>query len=282
MINRATKVQTSNLTVHYPNSEKPALDSVTMTVLQSSFYTILGPNGSGKSSLLKAIMGLVKPKTGNVSINGLSLSHWTQPALAKEVAVVPQSETFAFPLTVRELVAMGRYPYLHSFQSETIVDQKAISASLKDCDIGHLVNRQLSTLSGGELQRVRIARSLAQEPEVLILDEPTANLDVRYEMSIFNLLKTLTIEGMTIILITHHLNLASEFSDHLLLLNQGKVVATGTPKEVLSESKLRDAYEWPIEVTTNPAIGGPQIRPLTTVPKVPHREPGNSQTDSQE
>ncbi len=282
MKNRSAVIQTSNLTVCYPHAPAPALNGVTMTVTKSSFQAILGPNGSGKSSLLKTLMGLVKPSAGEICINGLSLSSWKQPALAKIVAVVPQSETFAFPLTVRELVATGRYPYLHSFQAETTNDKKAISVALQHCNIEHLTNRQLSSLSGGELQRVRVARSLAQEPEILILDEPTANLDIRYEMAIFNLLKDLTAKGMTVVLITHQLNLASEFSDHILLLHQGRVIAEGIPQEVLVESALGNVYDWPIEVLNNSVTGTPQIRPLSNFPRFPHKVSDNFGTDSQE
>ena len=259
-------IQISNLTVYYPGSNKPVLDGLQMKVRESSFYSILGPNGSGKSSLLKTIMGLIKPRTGTVLINGLSISSWTRSALAQEIAVVPQSETFAFPLVVRELVATGRYPYLNAFQTETAADKKAISTALKYCDIEQLKGRPISTLSGGELQRVRIARSLAQEPRILILDEPTSNLDIRYEMEIFTLLKGLTKQGTTVLLITHHLNLASEFSDHILLLRQGQVVADGTPQEVLNESTLSSVYQWPVAVEENPETKAPQVRPLPKIP----------------
>lgn len=263
MKNTIFPIQVSNLTVQYHGSRKLALEGVRMTVHESSFHTILGPNGSGKSSLLKTIMGLIKPRTGTVLINGLPISSWTRSALAKKVAVVPQSETFAFPLTVRELVATGRYPYLNAFQTETIVDQRAISTALQHCDIEHLISRPISTLSGGELQRVRIARSLAQEPRILILDEPTANLDIRYEMAIFTLLKSLTKQRMTVVLVTHHLNLASVFSDHILLLHQGQVAADGTPQEVLNESTLSSVYQWPVAVEESPETKAPQIRPLS-------------------
>ena len=280
MKDRMQAIQVSNLTVCYPNFDKPVLAGITMSVSQSSFQTILGPNGSGKSSLLKTIMGLVEPSEGTVHINGLPTTSWTRRALAKEVAVVPQSETFAFPVTVRELVATGRYPYQGSFQTETTTDQEAISTALQHCDIEHLADRQLSTLSGGEIQRARIARSLAQEPKILILDEPTANLDIRYEMAIFNLLKTLTKEGMTVLLITHHLNLAAEFSDNIVLLRHGQVAAEGTPSQVLCESTLGSVYEWPISVETNSDLETPQIRPLSRIPEVPHKASDSSQTGS--
>ncbi|HIF38606.1 MAG TPA: ABC transporter ATP-binding protein [Gemmatimonadetes bacterium] len=282
MKNTMSPIQVSNLTVRYHGTRKPVLEGVQMTVHKSSFHTILGPNGSGKSSLLKTIMGLIKPSSGTVLINGLPISSWTRSELAKKVAVVPQSETFAFPLTVRELVATGRYPYLNAFQAETTVDQRAISTALKYCDIEHLLNRPISALSGGELQRVRIARSLAQEPSILILDEPTANLDIRYEMAIFTLLKALTKREMTVVMITHHLNLASEFSDHILLLRQGQVAADGTPQEVLSESILGSVYQWPIAVEGNPETKAPQVRPLSRMPEAHYKAFDNSQTDSNE
>ena len=257
-------LEATELTVHYPNAPEPALDSVTMVVPRGAFYAVLGPNGSGKSTLLRALLGIVSHVTGRAHVSGWPISNWDRRALAREAGVVTQSESLAFPITVRELVAMGRYPYLGALQSETPTDREAISEAMRMCDIEPLAHRFLSTLSGGEIQRTRVARALAQQPKILVLDEPTASLDVRHEMEILELLRASADRGMTIFLITHHLDLAARFADRLLLLDRGKVAAEGEPRDVLQEETLRRVYGWPISVSDDPATGVPHITPLST------------------
>ena len=253
----------TELRVHYPNAPAPALDSVSMTVPRGSFYAVLGPNGSGKSPLLRALLGMVPHQAGQTQVFGRPVSDWDRRALAQEAGVVTQSESVAFPITVRELVAMGRYPYLGALQSETPTDKEAISEAMRMCDVDNLAQRYLSTLSGGEVQRTRVARALAQEPNVLLLDEPTASLDVRHEMEILELLRASAAAGMTVFLITHHLDLAARFADRLLLLDRGRVAAEGEPEEVLREETLKRVYEWPISVSNDPATGVPRVTPLS-------------------
>jgi iron complex transport system ATP-binding protein len=158
---------------------------------------------------------------------------------------------------------MGRYPHLGPLQSETATDKKAISDAMRMCDIQNLAQRFLSTLSGGEIQRTRVARALAQEPNMLLLDEPTASLDIRHEMEILELLRASANRGMTIFLITHHLDLAARFADVILLLDRGRVAAEGAPQEVLREDTLERVYEWPISVSEDPATGLPHVTPLS-------------------
>ncbi len=268
-------LEATGLTVHYPNASVPALDSVSMIVPRGAFYALLGPNGSGKSTLLRALLGMVSRAGGQVHVSGRLTSDWDRRALAREVGVVTQSESVAFPITVRELVAMGRYPHLGPLQSETPTDRDAVSAAMRMCDIEQLGRRFLSTLSGGEIQRARVARALAQEPNVLVLDEPTASLDVRHEMEILELLRSSADRGMTIFLITHHLDLAARFADRMLLLDRGRVAAEGEPREVLREETLRRVYEWPISVRDDPATGLPRVTPLST-PGVSSRRPAQA------
>ncbi len=263
--NGSAALGATELKVHYLNSATPALDSVSMTVPRGSFYAVLGPNGSGKSTLLRALLGMVPHAAGQAHVFGRPVSDWDRRALAREAGVVTQSESLAFPITVRELVAMGRYPYLGALQSETTTDKEAISQAMRMCDVENLAQRFLSTLSGGEVQRTRVARALAQEPNVLLLDEPTASLDVRHEMEILELLRASADRGMTVFLITHHLDLAARFADRLLLLDRGRVAAEGEPREVLQEETLQRVYEWPISVSDDPATGLPRVTPLSTV-----------------
>ena len=263
MTKELTALEAINLTVCYPKDSRPALNKISMIVPRGAFYTVLGPNGSGKSTLLRTLMGMSSPMTGEALISGRRVSDWDRRALAREVGVVPQVESVAFPITVRDLVGMGRYPYLGPLQPETPEDHEAVLKSMERCHISDLEHRFISTLSGGELQRVRIARALAQEPEVLVLDEPTTSLDIRHEMEILELLRSSADQGMTIFLITHNLDLVSRFSDHILLLDDGCVVAEGRPDEVLQESILQQVYQWPVTVKNDPATGVLRITPMS-------------------
>ena len=256
-------LEATDLTVHYPHAPAPALDSVTLLVPRGTFYAVLGPNGSGKSTLLRALLGMVPHAAGHAHVSGRLVSDWDRRALAREAGVVTQSESVAFPMTVRELVAMGRYPYLGALQSETPSDREAISEAMRMCDIENLAQRFLSTLSGGEIQLTRVARALAQEPNLLVLDEPTASLDVRHEMEILELLRASADRGMTIFLITHRLDLAARYADRMLLLDRGKVAAEGEPREVLQEETLQRVYGWPISVSDDPVTGVPRVTPLS-------------------
>jgi len=255
-----------DLRVHYPGADRPALDDVTMEVPEGSLYAVLGPNGSGKSTLMRGLMGLIPPASGSASLEGKPISSWDRRTLARTVGAVPQNETIAFPLKVRELVAMGRYPHLGPLSPERATDREAVERALERCDAAKLGDRDIGTLSGGEIQRVRIARALAQEPRVLALDEPTASLDVRHEMAILELLKRSVAQGITVLLITHHLDLAGRFANRLLLLADGHVAAEGSPSEVLRADTLSDVYGWPVAVRPDPITGSPRVTPLDGPP----------------
>lgn len=256
------KFETRNVVARYRRSAPPALNGVTMSVPDGCFYTVLGPNGSGKSTLLRALVGSLAIESGSVSIDGRPRASWTRKALAREVGVVTQTESPTFPISVRELVAMGRYPRLGAFRTEGPDDRVAIERALTECDALDLADRDVGTLSGGEFQRVRIARALAQEPRALILDEPTASLDLAHEMAILRLLRHSTAGGLTVVLITHHIDVAARFADRLLLLERGAVAAEGTVEEVVRESVLERVYGWRVAVRTNPLTGQPSVTPL--------------------
>jgi len=251
-----------DLAVRYGRARLRALDGVTMRVPEGALYAVLGPNGSGKSTLMRALMGVVRPERGEVRIGGKPTHSWTRRALAQAVGAVPQAEHLTFPLTVRDFVGMGRYPHLGPLRPEGEEDRVAIREAMHRCDVAALVDRDVTTLSGGELQRVRIARALAQEPSGLVLDEPTASLDIRHEMTIFRLLRDSADRGMTVLLITHHINLAARFADRFLLLSGGRVAAEGRADDVFTEEILESVYRWPVAVRTDPLSGAPQVTPL--------------------
>jgi iron complex transport system ATP-binding protein len=258
----------------YPDAPRPALEGVTFSVPRGALYGILGPNGSGKSTLLRLLLGTLPPASGEVRYEGRELGGWGRRELAREVGVVPQGEEAVFPLSVRELVAMGRYPHLGAWKREGALDREAIEDALLRCDVAHLSERPLATLSGGERQRARIARALAQRPRTLVLDEPTAALDVKHEMAIFELLASLARHGgVSVVVVTHNLNLAARYADRLLLLDRGRVAAEGAPECVLEQERLEAVYGWPVAVTTHPGpgpdAGAPQVVPLARRAEAP-------------
>ncbi len=263
------RVTAEGLVVRYPGSSRPALDGVGMEVPTGSLYAVLGPNGSGKSTLMKALLGSVPVAAGRALLDGRPTGSWTRKERARSVGVVPQGETIAFPLTVREMVAMGRYPYLGALGVERNHDRAAVARALEQCDVAELADRDVTTLSGGEFQRVLIARALAQEPRALVLDEPTASLDIRHEMAILELLRASVDRGMTVVLVTHGLDLAGRFADRMLLLSEGRVAAEGTPADVLRSDVLESVYRWPVDVTVDPDTGVTRVTPLRSDPR-PH------------
>ena len=211
---------------------------------------VVGPNGSGKTTLVRALLGLVPLSSGSVLVDGRPVGAWPRSALAQVVGVVGQQEEAVFPLKVAETVMLGRYARLGPLVSPRAADRNAVRSALERCDIVELAERSTDSLSGGEWKRVRIARALAQEPRALVLDEPTASLDVRHEMELFELIRQLVDGGLAGLVITHHLNLAARFADRIILLDRGAVVAEGIPGEVMNADTLSRVFEWPVAVTT--------------------------------
>jgi len=249
------------LTVRYPGAESPALADVDLDVLCGELVALTGPNGSGKTTLVRAILGLVKPAHGDALVDGRSARAWDRRELARAVGVVTQREEVLFPLRVREMVMMGRYAHLGALGAEREVDRVAVHDALARCDVADLADRRVDTLSGGEWQRVRVARALAQEPRALVLDEPTASLDVRHEMEIFELVRKLATSGLAALVVTHQLNLASRYAERVLLLDQGRVAALGPPLEVLTREIVSGTFRWPTTVALG-HDGAPQVTPL--------------------
>jgi len=256
------RIEAEEIVVRYPGRQSPALDGVSIELPAGSMYAVLGPNGSGKSTLMRALLGVCRVESGRTTVDGRPTDEWGRTELARAVGAVPQTESVAFPLTVREMVAMGRYPHLGPLAAETGRDRAAVERALSSCDVTDLANRDVTTLSGGEFQRVRIARAFAQEPRALVLDEPTASLDIRHQMAILELLRASADEGMTVLLITHGLDLVAQFADHMLLLAEGRVAAHGTPEEVIREDVLSDVYRWPVSVHHDSGTGALRVTPL--------------------
>jgi iron complex transport system ATP-binding protein len=227
-----------DLRFRYEGAERSALDGVSLEVNASDLYAVIGPNGSGKSTLLKLLLGTLHPTSGSVGYSGRRVEEWSRRALAQRIGVVPQGEESVFPITVREMVGMGRYPHLGLLGRPGPEDREAIEEALQRCDT------------------------------TLVLDEPTVSLDIRHEMQIFELLAELADEdGVTVVLVTHHLNLAARYAKRLLLLDRGIPAAEGPAAQVLTKETIERVYEWSVVVSAHPGPGGdegaPQIIPLS-------------------
>ncbi len=250
----------------YDGADRAALQDVDLRVSRGGFHAIIGPNGCGKTTLLRLLLGTLDPDGGSVDYDGRPVREWDRRELARRVGVVPQNEELVFPLSTRELVAMGRYPHLGALRGESARDRAAVREAMATCDIVELADRPFGTLSGGERQRARVARALAQKPDTLVLDEPTASLDISHEMGIFELLRGLTDVGVTVVMVTHNLNVAARYADRLLLLDRGRTAAEGTAEQVLRPGTLEAVYRWPVARTSHPGpgpdAGSPQITPL--------------------
>jgi len=252
----------NDLVVRYPGSPTNAVDGVSFVGARGKLTALAGPNGSGKSSIVRALLRRIDTVSGTMTLDDRDVRAFSYSELAKNMAVVPQREETAFPMKVREYVALGRYPHLGLWSAPGKSDQLAIDDALAQAGVEDLANRDSDTLSGGEWQRVRIARALAQKTPALLLDEPTTFLDVAHEMAIFELLASLARAGLVVILVSHQLNLVARFADTIVLLSHGKVAARGSPSEVMQADRLESIYGWPVVVTRDPAVGAPALVPL--------------------
>ncbi len=245
----------------YPGTTTEALSDVSLAVRGGRLTALLGPNGSGKTTLVRVALGLLAPRAGVSEILGRPAAGWARRELARVVGVVTQQEENLFPQRVRETVTLGRYPHLSLWGRERPEDHAAVTRALERCDVLPLAHRWMWTLSGGEYQRVRLARALAQEPKLLVLDEPTASLDLRHEMELFELTRALVDRtGLAALVITHHVNLAARFADDVVLLSEGRLAARGTPADVLTRETVERVFAWPVAI--EPFDGRPQMIPL--------------------
>jgi len=251
----------TNVTYRYPGAPRDALSGVSLSVGPREFHAVLGPNGSGKTTLVRVALGSLAPLEGRADIEDRPAQGWRRQELARMVGVVPQREDNLFPQRVRETVLLGRYPHLSMWGRERAEDHAAVDRALAACDVTDLADRWLWTLSGGEYQRVRVARALAQDPKLLVLDEPGMSLDLKHEMGLFELIRGLVdTQDLGVLMITHDLNLAARFADSLLLLESGRPVASGAPADVLTQETVQAVFSWPVSMQT--IDGRPQMIPL--------------------
>ncbi|HEV8131009.1 MAG TPA: ABC transporter ATP-binding protein [Acidobacteriota bacterium] len=237
-----------------------ALGDINLEIPEQSFLALIGPNGSGKSTLLRLMSGLLRPDCGEIYLDDRSVGEIGRRELAGQVAVISSEQFFEFPFPVAEIVAMGRFPHLGNFQKMTDQDWKAVEEALRMTNTEHLRTRPISQLSSGERQRVLIARAIAQQPSILMLDEPNAHLDINHEIGIFHLLQFLNREhGMTVIVVLHDLTAAAAFCRSVALLHQGRLIKHGSPEEVITSEMIRRTYGADVVVHPSPVGGFPQI-----------------------
>ncbi len=261
-----TLAEFRNVSFAYPASEERrarpfALADVSVEIAPGEIVGVIGPNSSGKTTLIRLLTRVLEPASGEIRLEGVPVRSLSRTDLARRVAVVPQGILPQFPFTVGELVLMGRYPHDPGRYFESPRDRSVAREAMEATSVLELADMPLEHLSGGERQRAVIARALAQEPRLLVLDEPTAHLDLRYQVEAAALLRRLNRErGTTILLVSHDLNLAAEVCDRLLLLSQGRVAALGGPETVLDEGLLASVFGCAVVVDKNETTGRPVVR----------------------
>jgi len=251
-------ITTTNLSHSF--GKRNVLRQLSFSVDKGIFFVIIGPNGSGKTTLMKLMAGIIKPQQGLVEILGRSNRGYTPRALARAIAFVPQRLPVDLPFSVRETVLLGRAPYQGRLGIESKKDLEIARQAMEFTEVDHLAGATIAQLSGGEQQRVFIARAICQEPEIMLLDEPTASLDLAHQVKVMDLMEKLKLEkGITVIMVSHDVNLAGMYSDQVLLLKDGEVVCRGIPSEVLSYRRLEETYGCKLVVDESPMGGFPRI-----------------------
>ncbi|WP_035120408.1 ABC transporter ATP-binding protein [Cohnella panacarvi] len=240
--------------------ERKVLDQLSFSVAEGEFFGILGPNGSGKSTLLKLLSGIVKPDGGELALNGSPIGGYTRKQLSRVLAVLQQEPIPPASFTVREVVEMGRYPYQNWLGDDSGASDEIVDAVLDQLNLAELRHIMLTELSGGERQRVALGKAMAQQPSVLLLDEPTTYLDIGYQIQMMDIVKAWQRERkMTVVAVLHDLNLAAMYCDRMLLLHKGSIVGIGTPGELVRGELIRRVYGTKPIVVEHPLYGLPQI-----------------------
>lgn len=228
----------------YTIGRNTILSDISLNIKKGDFISIIGPNGAGKTTFIKLITNLLKPSSGNIFIDGLNIKNYKNKDLAKKLSYIPQTINIYYDFTVEEIVLMGRLPYLSFFEDYSNDDYKCIDSAMKSLDILHLKHRSISTLSGGELQRVFLARALAQNAKILVLDEAMSELDIGHQISIIDYLKKLQQDNnLTIISVMHDINIAFQFFDTSIVLQKGVLRAMGNNSEIITEKLLKDVFD---------------------------------------
>lgn len=256
-------LKVNNLTVKHDTHV--AVENVSIVLRAGEINAIIGPNGAGKSTLLQSLNGLLKPSAGEIFVNGESIDHLSRRTIAKQIAVVAQEAELRFPVSVLEFVLGGRFVWASNtgWGWETQRDLEIATDVLKETELTHLSGRLMSQLSGGERQRAVLARALATEAFILLLDEPTANLDLSHQSALLALVRErCDSQGAASLVVTHDINLAAQFADHVLLMKSARVIKSGKPAEVLTPEILKEVFEVEVLVDAHPISGAPRVTPV--------------------
>jgi ABC-type cobalamin/Fe3+-siderophores transport system ATPase subunit len=253
-------LQLRDIHFSYPNRPRETICGVTLDVSAGEMVALLGPNGSGKSTLLSIAIGALKPDSGDVLFDGESVARLSRREVAQRMAIVAEQGAIRFPMTALEYVLTGRYAYSTAFGFDSISDVEISMRSLAAADAAQFAHRRFNQLSSGERQRVTLARSLAQQPRLLLLDEPTANADISHQLSLLDLVRRLTREqGLGALIVTHEINLAAEFADRMALIKDGALLACGPTPEVMTTELLSELFDIPLFVDSHPLSGSPVV-----------------------
>lgn len=253
MTDSSPLIAVSDVTVQL--GDTTALASIDTTVQSGTFLGLVGPNGAGKSTLLRTITGMITPDTGTVEIAGEGITDFSSRERSRTIAVVPQETSVAFDFAVKDVISMGRTPYVGRFGGSAPADTAAVNRAMERTAVAQFADRPISEISGGERQRVLLARAIAQDTPILLLDEPTASLDINHQIRTLDLVAELVAEGKTVVAAIHDLNLAARYCDELLLLDAGHAVARGTPESVLTAETVEQTFAIQSVVETNPTTG---------------------------
>lgn len=251
--------------VNFSYGSEPVLREVSFSVARGEVVGLVGPNGSGKSTALGLAFALLLPQSGTVVMSGRSVGGLSRREIARQAALVPQDTLSRFSFSVRDVVAMGRNPHLGRFHVEGEHDRAVVQRALEQTEVLRFADRMLDELSGGERQRVMIARALAQEPALLLLDEPTSNLDLAHQLECFELVRDFAKESRGALVAVHDLNLASRYCERIVMLGEGSVAAQGAPHEVLSEENLARYFGIDARVRLEPGVPGVSITPVSSI-----------------
>lgn len=256
-------LETRDLTVGY--DDRVAVQNVTLTLSAGAITAIIGPNGAGKSTLLRALNGQLRPSSGSVLIDGQPIERLNRRSISRRIAVVAQEAELRFPVTVLEFVLGGRFAWATNtgWGWETERDLQVAGAVLDETELSELSGRLMNELSGGERQRALMARALATEAPILLLDEPTANLDLSHQATLLSLVRNRCDRHQaSALVVTHDINLASQFADNILLMKHGKTLHSGEPAEVLRPEILEEVFDVKVLVDAHPVTGGPRVTPV--------------------